>query len=213
MNANKILSHEDKQHTFALIYYYSFLIVLLNRCKDQNNPLFALMIKHLTALAFCQPYDVRNYYLELLQDNFFVVTPDIRLLLEYFEKVWVGIPPEGTRNDWIEPLFPLEMWNVSNAVATNLPRTNNSVEGWHFRMQHLIGANHPNFIKFLDLLRKEEDMIRIEIIQVVDANANAPPRKKKYIELDRRLEAAVGTYFNRSAIDFLRCIAYNLVFK
>ena len=42
----------------------------------------------------------------------------------------------------------------------DLPRTNNAVEGWHRRFQANVGAYHPNFWKFIDILKREE-MLRL----------------------------------------------------
>ena len=38
----------------------------------------------------------------------------------------------------------------------DLPRTNNAVEGWHRRLQANVGAYHPNFWKFIDILKSEQ---------------------------------------------------------
>ena len=48
--------------------------------------------------------------------------------LAYFESTWLGIVQRGCRR---RPKFDVAMWNVYNRVEDNLPRTNNSVEGWH----------------------------------------------------------------------------------
>ena len=51
-----------------------------------------------------------------------------------------------------------------NRTDDELPRTNNSVEGWHQNFQGHVSACHPVFWKFLFVIQKEENMIRISIV-------------------------------------------------
>ena len=48
-----------------------------------------------------------------------------------------------------------------------LPRTNNSVAGWHRSFQRHVSACHPNFWKFLEMLKKEETVVRVNIIIII----------------------------------------------
>ena len=54
-----------------------------------------------------------------------------------------------------QPLFDLALWNTYDQTIEDLLRTNNAVEGWHRRFQANVGAYHPNFWKFIDILKRE----------------------------------------------------------
>ena len=45
------------------------------------------------------------------------------------------------------------------------PRTNNGVEGWHRVLQAHASACHPAFWKFLEVLQKQETVIRVGNLQ------------------------------------------------
>ena len=47
-----------------------------------------------------------------------------------------------------------------------LPRTNNAVEGWHRGFQAHVSACHPVFWKFLEVLQKEETVVRVGILKM-----------------------------------------------
>lgn len=46
-------------------------------------------------------------------------------------------------------------WCIRNRLKRNLPLTSNSVEGWHRRLQSLVGSKHPAFLKVLHVLKGE----------------------------------------------------------
>ena len=46
-----------------------------------------------------------------------------------------------------------------------LPRTKNGVEGWHRVFQAHASACHPVFWKFLEVLQKQENVVRVGILQ------------------------------------------------
>ena len=71
-------------------------------------------------------------------------------LLDYFERVWVGQTKgrglchfrlmcliylifynANLGNKRGKPKFSLQLWNIYERVIQDLPRSNNSVEGWH----------------------------------------------------------------------------------
>ena len=46
--------------------------------------------------------------------------------------------------------FPMATWNVHDRVLDSLPRTNNSVEGWHHAFAASCGGHHLNFWRFIN---------------------------------------------------------------
>lgn len=50
--------------------------------------------------------------------------------------------------------YEISIWNVHDAIVQNLPRTNNSVEGYNNRVGKIF-PTHPHIYKFIELLRVE----------------------------------------------------------
>ncbi len=98
---------------------------------------------------------------------------------------------------------------MHNRVEENLPRTNNFVEGWHHRFQSNIGAYHPNFWKFVDILKREQGLNDLEINQMIGGQAPQPLRRK-YQEATLRLLRVFRQRENRHILDYLRGIAHNI---
>uniref|UniRef100_A0A0L8HGZ5 Uncharacterized protein n=1 Tax=Octopus bimaculoides TaxID=37653 RepID=A0A0L8HGZ5_OCTBM len=48
--------------------------------------------------------------------------------LSYFECTWVGIMQHGKRR---QALYNISLLSCYNRVLNDLPKTNNSLEGWH----------------------------------------------------------------------------------
>ena len=76
---------------------------------------------------------------------------------------------------------------------------------------HHASACHPVFWKFLSLLQKEENMIRISIVQHLVGHP-APPPWQRYLDSSRRILRILGDYPNRQTLQDLRAIALNLTF-
>ena len=96
--------------------------------RYQNEEEFAIIIKQFQALAFVPSIDVIPCYEELIASLSDLLIDLLSDFLHYFEKTWIGTEHHGRRRC---PLFAVELWNVRDRVEMSLPRTNNSVEGWH----------------------------------------------------------------------------------
>jgi len=80
-------------------------------------------------------------------------------VVNYFEDNFIGRPDRrGTRRN---PVFPLSLWNVNQRVLESLPRSNNSVEGWHCGFQSSVQCSHPTLWKLLDQLIRENELHRL----------------------------------------------------
>ena len=65
-----------------------------------------------------------------------------------------------SKNAQRRPLtFAVELWNMFHRTDDKLPRTNNSVEGWHRGFQANVSAYHRTFWKLLDVLKGEESVV------------------------------------------------------
>ncbi|CAF2885305.1 unnamed protein product [Rotaria sp. Silwood2] len=60
----------------------------------------------------------------------------------------------STYVDCASSRYPIDLWNVNNALVNNIPRTNNHVEGYNIRLGSLFPV-HPHIFRFNELLRDE----------------------------------------------------------
>ncbi len=55
------------------------------------------------------------------------------------------------------------MWNVYQAKG---PRTNNHLEGWHNRLNKIVGKPHPNLFQLIRTFQQEEASTHMTIMQL-----------------------------------------------
>ncbi|XP_003369381.1 reverse transcriptase family protein [Trichinella spiralis] len=141
-------------------------------------------VKMLLATAFLPPHDV-PVAVELLGRD---ATGSIAALFNYFRVEWM-LPDR------------LPMWNVYNVNI----RTNNDLEGWHFKMNRLAGKRHLGFYELLQLLIDEQGSTETLFQQVTTI------KNKKYEELQQRIAALTAEYNGgtRTLEQFLRAVAYH----
>ena len=125
--------------------------------KDDED--FAHNVRMLAALAFVPEPDVINAFEDVSED----FPLDAQTVIDYFEDTYIGRLCLGCYRQ--VPLFELGLWNMYNQTLHDLPRTNNAVEGWHRSFQANVGAYHPNFWKFIDILKREQNLTQVNIAQ------------------------------------------------
>lgn len=162
----------------------------------------------LSALAFVPVQYVEEYF-EFICDNN-VLPPDAQNVVDYFEDTWIGRPDRhGQRR---LPLFPLRMWNCFETVEQGLPKTNNSLEGWHRGFQNQICGEHPNIWKFIEAIKREQSISELRIEQYVSGQEPAMS-KRKYRDSAQRLARIVTNFVpNVNVQEYLRGIAHNVKF-
>ena len=142
---------------------------------------------------------------DAIQENF---EDDFDGLLNYFEDTYIG---RVRRNRRGRPLFPISMWNMFDRTNDELPRTNNNIEGWHRRFSLQVSSCHPTLRKFIDFLKDEENMVRVEIVQQLVGHAPQAQRRR-YRDCNQRIMTIVEDYPNRATVPYLRAIAHNIAF-
>ncbi|KRY36457.1 hypothetical protein T01_13752 [Trichinella spiralis] len=149
-------------------------------------------VKMLLATAFLPFHDVAAVVKLLGRD----ATGSVAVLFNYFRVEWM--PPDR-----------LPLWNVYNVNI----RTNNDLEGWHFKMNRLAGKRHLGFYELLQLLIDEQGSTETLIQQVTSGRVTASDlqvKNKKYEELQQRITALTAEYDGgtRTMEQFLRSVAY-----
>ena len=108
----------------------------------------------LPALAFLPAGDVIEGF-EELPDTIRVLYDDVADdLLQYFKDTYIGRYRRNAPRR--PPLFVINLWSMFNRTDDELPRANNSVEGWHRSFQGHISACHPVFGNFYLAFKKKK---------------------------------------------------------
>ena len=64
---------------------------------------------------------------------------------------------------WLNGSFPIASWNH---YATEGPRTNNHVEGWHKKLNVAAGKTHPNVFEIVEVFQQEQAMTEVTLQQL-----------------------------------------------
>jgi hypothetical protein len=177
--------------------------------RYRTNEEFALHLRMIAALAFVPPDDLVEFFDELCDTIRGTYNEEVDVILDYFEDTYIG---RFRRNaPRAPPLFGIEIWNMFHRTHQEMPRTNNHIEGWHRRFQSLCMASHPTLWKFLDTLKKEQSMNRVEILQA-EGGHPPPAQRRRYVDCNQRILTIVDDFPNRQHIRYLRGIAHNLTF-
>ena len=174
------------------------------KSQYENNAEFALKMRLLPALAFVPTADVVNAFEIIVDEN--MLPEDAQPIVDYFEDTWIG--RRQTRQHRRRPRFPHNMWNCYDTIIQELPKTNNSIEGWHRAFETQVSADHPNIWKFVNAIQREQSLHELQIEQYV-GGAEGPPTRKKHRDCAERIAALVRNFDERTLHDYLRGIAHN----
>jgi hypothetical protein len=127
-----------------------------------------------------------NDYYNLVQDNNMDQLAELDVLVRYIDNTWLG---DGT------DMTLLQSWNVNlnNMIMEDqepltIHRTNNDLEGYHYRLSQNFGTS-PNFWKFVIKLQNEQ---KLEDQRFASIEAGNPVTKRllKYRNAELRIKAA-----------------------
>lgn len=166
-----------------------------------RHPDNAMAIKRFLALAFVPEQEMLYAYGKLQKS---MSSHQRKLLLKfssYFERQWLG-------TDCSQPLVEKGIWNVYRRVLERLPRTTNSVEGWHRAFECRMRIANPTLKRLIQKLRLEQSSWEMSIAQL--EGPVSATKKKKYVDLDQRIRAIVVNYNAENVVEYLHSIAYNL---
>ncbi|XP_067649026.1 uncharacterized protein [Haliotis asinina] len=132
----------------------------------KDNPEVGRLVRRAAALALLPAGNVQDVWVDCMNDG-----PIGHAKCEQFKDYnWVDF---GAR-------FPIAVWNHNN---TEGPRTNNHLEGRHHHLNQTVQRCHPNIFSFISTIKSLE-----RLLAQMMHGANPPPRKRKYVQLDTRLQ-------------------------
>ena len=95
------------------------------------------------------------------------------------------------------------------ACKAKLHVLDNQTTGDLRRFQANVGAYHPNFWKFIDILKGEQSLNHVNISQA-RAGHQPEPQRRRYQDSNRRIKNIVQDYHNRDRLQYLRGLAHNI---
>lgn len=131
-------------------------------------------------MAFAPVDNVEVMFENLMQSEFYLEHEEVlKSLVDYFENTWIGAI-RSRSNPVRKPVhFGIPVWNFCyDACLNNLPKTNNSIEGWNYKFSRLLGANHPTVWKFIVRLKQEQGNIEFNLAQYIAGSVPAPSKRK-----------------------------------
>lgn len=157
----------------------------------RENEEFRTLVKHSAALAFLPPANVRLAW-GTMRLNLSDGSLPAEAFIAYFSSTWMKD-------------FPVALWNHWESSGD---RTNNRLEGWHNRLNRLAGRDHPNIYQLVALLKKEEAVSEVKILQL--RTGGLPVRKRaKWQRMDRRIKRLQTKFTegNLSIADFMESVS------
>lgn len=139
-----------------------------NLLDYMNNSQFSLQLCMITALAFVPLQNVVNSIDKLcvvIQNQY---NEDAGKVLDYFEDADIGCFCRNASplpRPWHFTLFPNKLWNTFNQTAKELPQINNNIKACQNNFHANAPSTHPTFLKFLDVLLREEGIVYIRMVQ------------------------------------------------
>ena len=130
---------------------------------------FRRLVRRAAVLPLVPENSIEDVWFQALEDNQNDSPPAMRFK-DYVTETWV----EGHLQHW-------------NHYDNDGPRTTNAVEGWHHKLNAMCRRPHPNIYLFIQTLQKEQAANEAKIIQL-DAGGIVRPKKRKYRQLDQRIQ-------------------------
>jgi hypothetical protein len=108
-----------------------------------------------------------------------------------------------------KPQFEHKLWNVYDRVIADLPRSNNSVEGWHNAFANRVAISHPTIGKLTEKIRREQSKFEVDIAKLLQGHV-VKAKKACYRKLDERIARLVQAFDSSQVDQYLKNIAANI---
>ncbi|CAF2061914.1 unnamed protein product [Rotaria magnacalcarata] len=130
---------------------------------------------------------------------------DVIFLIEKFEVYSTLL---GTARK--KPLFYHKLWNIHDRVIAAVPRSNNSVEGWHNAFANRVSISHPNIVKLSEKIRREQSKFEVDMAKILQGHI-IKTKKACYRRLDERITRLVNAVDSSQLDEFLKKMAANII--
>ena len=187
------------------------------RYRDPNDRTIKVASHMICALAFIPPDQVKDTFINIKEE----IPEDLIPVYDYFGINYVLGRPSRRQNrrgrpPMIPPIYPPKLWNQYHSVLQGTDRTNNNSEGWHNRLQTVIGKHHPSLYAFLSELKKEQADTEIMIRQLQlgqEVKKGKDPKRRLKEERLLSIVLQYNDYLERNdVIQYLKNIGYYINF-
>lgn len=152
----------------------------------RENEEVQMRVRMCAALAFLRPEDVADGWLEIHSG-----APDVTKLAEFFDYFV---------ERWLENSeIPIDLWSCYKRRH----RTTNAVEGWHNKINNVLGKPNPKIKDVIDCMKKEAENSACALMRL-ELHMEGKRRKTKYMKFDERLKKTVEKYEEDG--DIMACI-------
>ncbi|KAJ4442694.1 hypothetical protein ANN_04283 [Periplaneta americana] len=150
---------------------------------QEDNTDIRLQFHCLIALAFV-PYRQENDGYEVMEAFNLLREPSsdvLEPLFDHPEKNYI----RGRRHGRVyrQLMFPINLWNYYDRTITGLPKTTSPAEGWHHRLNLIMGKAHPSLTDFLQKLQNDVALVSRQILKL-DAGGSLR-KEENYVEADK----------------------------
>ncbi|CAF4615984.1 unnamed protein product [Rotaria socialis] len=114
-----------------------------------------------------------------------------------------------TELDEKKPQFDHTLCNIYDRVIADLPRSNNSVGGWHGAFANRVNITHPTIKKLTEEIRREQSKFEVDIAQLFQGH-QPKPKEACYRKFDERIARIVRQYDSLQIPQYLKNIAANV---
>ncbi|KAG0437181.1 hypothetical protein DMUE_3839 [Dictyocoela muelleri] len=160
---------------------------------------FKKSIRCLLSLSFVRSDKVKEYFTKIIESISTENKYLYRNIFFYFEKNYINISNEN-----------LYFWNTYDRTIKTIPRTTNSLEGWHRGLNNLFTRASPDLGLFGEKLQKEYDISQKKLINAICSNSTSATMTKKELK-EKELEYLVLKFEDYEPMDYLT--ALSLIFK
>ena len=165
---------------------------------SNTDDILRVLLSSVYGLPFLPVNDVLQGWIELKTKMWILYpTPAISDYIRYFENTWL-----------FSSAYPVRMWNVSDAVEHDQPRTNNASEGGNNALNRAFDASHPTLWTFISTLRKFHAEAETKHLQISLGTAPSQPVAKKWKVRDEKIKILMNNYNPGNKMNFMIKIGY-----
>ncbi|CAF3789366.1 unnamed protein product [Rotaria socialis] len=108
-----------------------------------------------------------------------------------------------------QPQFDHKLWNFHDRVVATVPRSNNSVEGWHNAVANRAAISHLTIVKLEEKNRREQAKFEVDMAKILQGH-DIKTKKACYRKMDERITLLVNSFSSTQLDQFLKNIAANV---
>ncbi|KAG0435098.1 hypothetical protein DMUE_4887 [Dictyocoela muelleri] len=155
-----------------------------------NNDMKAkLHIKMILSLAFVPIENVKDYALYLKNYLEEQISYELLIIYNWFHQEY--LTQIGTNKD-------IKFWNVYFRTMNDIPRTTNSIEGYHRHLNNLVKHKQTSFHLILKELKSEQTLTEVKLLQCL---------YKTDFKVEDRMIVTMDLFGKLSPIDYLKRVS------